>query len=101
MKTTKIFLLALLAFASVECFSQNYGEEYLERLCFPSAFSTCRDLFSSESACLANGNGLIRPVMNAGDTIVEITLVIPLQDWQALLSSVICLHIVIHLCLSD
>ena len=72
MKTTKIFLLALLAFASVECFSQNYGEEYLERLCFPSAFSTCRDLFSSESACLANGNGLIRPVMNAGDTIVEI-----------------------------
>ena len=38
MKTTKIFLLALLAFAGVDCFSQNYGEEYLERLCLPLSF---------------------------------------------------------------
>ena len=73
MKTTKIFLLALLAFASVECFSQNYGEEYLERLCLPSAFSTCRTLTESEGSIWnTNANVIIRPVLNAGDTITDI-----------------------------
>ncbi|MDY4933198.1 MAG: hypothetical protein SO118_05185, partial [Candidatus Onthomorpha sp.] len=72
MKTTKIFLLALLAFASVECFSQNYGEEYLERLCFPSAFSTCRSVSSPGDIYAPNARLFIRPVLNAGDTIVEI-----------------------------
>ena len=54
MKTTKIFLLVLLAFASVECFSQNHGEEYLERLCLPSAFSTCRTLEQFKEKLIEN-----------------------------------------------
>ena len=72
MKTTKIFLLVLLAFAGVDCFSQNYGEEYLERLCLPSAFSTCRSVSSPGDIYAPNARLFIRPVLNAGDTIVEI-----------------------------
>ena len=110
MKTTKIFLLALLAFASIECFSQNYGDygddEYLERICFPSAFSTCRSISLSgdldANAYLSpNANALFRPIMSAGDTVTDIEpiLVIRLQDCQVSLFWVCLGLIVIRLCL--
>lgn len=94
MKTTKIFLLVLLAFASVECFSQDYGDEYLERIGFPSSFSTCRSLSSSNcygvsDAISGNANMLIRPMMNAGDTITDIEQFYPC-DSTARLAGVIC-----------
>ena len=96
MKTTKIFLLAMLAFASVESFSQNYGDygddEYLERICFPSAFSTCRSISLSgdldANAYLSpNANALFRPIMSAGDTVTDIEQFYPC-DSTARLSGV-------------
>ena len=91
MKTTKIFLLTLLAFASVECFSQNYGEEYLERLCLPSSFSTCRTLTESEGGIWkTNANIIIRPVLNAGDTITDIEQFYPC-DSTVRLAGIACL----------
>lgn len=92
MKITKIFLLALLAFASIDCFSQNYGDEYLERICFPSAFSTCRSI-SLSGATNANAylsppaNVLFRPIMSAGDTVTDIEQFYPC-DSTARLSGV-------------
>ena len=96
MKTSKIFLLALLAFADVDCFSQNYGDygddEYLERICFPSAFSTCRSISLSgdldANAYLSpNANALFRPIMSAGDTVTDIEQFYPC-DSTARLSGV-------------
>ncbi len=99
MKTTKIFLLALLAFASIECFSQNYGDygddEYLERICFHSAFSTCRTISLSENLNAnayigPNANMLLRPIMSAGDTVTDIEQFYPC-DSTARLAGVIYL----------
>lgn len=91
MKTTKIFLLTLLALSSIECFSQNYGEEYLERLCLPSSFSTCRTLTESEGGIWkTNANIIIRPVLNAGDTITDIEQFYPC-DSTVRLAGIACL----------
>ena len=73
MKTTKILFAVSLVLASLQSHSQGmYGDEYLERLCFPSSFSTCRSLYDSHSFFAYSARVFFPYVLNRGDTIAEI-----------------------------